>query len=108
MNVIHYILALLALLALVPTLVYLLPGHPRHFLPALTVGLAVLVYFLPTALDAAVSLVVPATILIRRMPLDPVPSESLSYAPLIGWCKRVAGVTASWLRTPVPPTPVTE
>ena len=39
MNYMHYLLALVALLGILPTVTWLLPGHPRHLLPALSVGL---------------------------------------------------------------------
>lgn len=91
MNYLHYILALVALLALVPTVTYLLPGHPAHFLPALTAGLALLVWFLPTSLDAGLSLVVPATVLIKLLSIDPVPTESLSYKPVTSRLARLTG-----------------
>jgi hypothetical protein len=102
MNYLHYILALIALLGVLPTVTYLLPRHPAHFLPATTVALALLTYFLPTPVDAALSLVVPATYLIRALHIDPVPGEALDYGPAIAKAKVAVKAARDRIRPPEP------
>lgn len=45
---------------------------------------------------------VPVSILIRKMPLHPVPSESLNYAPMLAWCVAGGGCHYLLAQCPLP------